>query len=178
MELKKIVQIEIIPDLLSEDEFKEYNGIIPEILDLGYNPPNTLHYDWWLRPSIKDGNYNLFNDMIVPCVMMENIGPQVIKNSSALSYCRVNSSMSVRPVIRISNPIFKINSGDTIEFGDYPFTVLSPNLLICNKFICISPFSVKKDNDSSFKRNCYESSDVKRVIDDWFQKQNIPYVLV
>ena len=72
----------------------------------------------------------------------------------------------VRPVLQIKNLEFSnLEVGDTFEFGGYEFKVISENLAWMHK----QDIGQHAFNNDFKKGNDYETSDVKRVVDAWFE---------
>ena len=74
----------------------------------------------------------------------------------------------VRPVLIISNfDSSNLQIGDTFEFGNEKFEVISNGKAFCLGYINYMEF--RKDPDAP-DANDYEKSDIKKYIDDWFEK--------
>lgn len=84
-----------------------------------------------------------------------------------------SSHISVRPALYIKNiesSIFKV--GDTLMFGGKEFEIISDSLALCSSDIGKCAF--RKDRNAE-DANDYEKSDVKKYVDDWFNKAIAPY---
>ena len=74
----------------------------------------------------------------------------------------------VRPVLIISNlESSGLKIGDTFEFGSKQFEIISNNKAFCLTNIGACVF---KRNSNALNANNYERSDVKKFIDEWFEK--------
>ena len=134
--------------LLSIEEYEKYGEMIPPV----EVPP--VEEDWFLRSAgIID------NTAAVVCG----------ENGHVEDYgYSVNFEFGVRPVLQISNPeSMNLESGDTFPFGKQTFTYLGEGLAICND--CIGK-CVFRERRKASNANDYEKSDVKKYVDDWFEK--------
>ena len=79
----------------------------------------------------------------------------------------VGRELAVRPALIISNlGDFKV--GDKFTVGEYAFTIISDEYALCDDIIGDSPF---RENDKADNADDYEASDIKKYVDDWFEKQ-------
>ena len=109
---------------------------------------------WWLRsPGIKSYDVlTVYNDGYV-----DYHGSSVDDAYNA-----------VRPALKISNLEFSnLKIGDIFEFGGKIFEVISNNMAFCKQDIGRCAF--RKDATAP-DANDYEKSDVKKFVDDWFNK--------
>lgn len=107
---------------------------------------------WWLRsPGLAS-----------------NCATYVIYHGRILTYgSYVNDiDVSVRPALQISNlKSSNLEIGDTFELGDYEFKIISDNLAwMYRQDIGQYAFN------NAFKGNDYETSDVKKIVDEWFEE--------
>ena len=147
MKVKKIVTstIELELDisgatLLTRDEASEL-------------PERLKRYDklWWLK---SPGNYSCF----VVCVRS---GVYVNCNSEW-------GLITVRPALIISNfESSNLKIGDTFKFGDKEFEIISSDKAFCLSDIGQCAF--RKDYKAP-DANDYEKSDIKKYVDNWFEK--------
>jgi len=79
----------------------------------------------------------------------------------------VNVSNAIRPVLQINIKSSNLQIGDVFEFGGKEFRVVSDNLAFCLSDIGTYPF---RKNWKTTDANDYEKSDVKKFVDDWFNK--------
>ena len=105
---------------------------------------------WWLR---SPGNYqdcatNVYNDGSVDCG----------------GYGVYNGDGCVRPALKLKSSNLEI--GDKFELGGVEFEVVSDRLAFCTGDIGRCAF--RKDWKAE-DANVYEASDVKRLVDDWFE---------
>lgn len=127
---------------------------IEEVKQLLPNRLRTYNNWWWLRSPgyyyncvanvLEDGYVNLIGNY----VGIENL--------------------TVRPALIISNlesSDFRI--GDTFEFGNREFEVISTDRAFCLTDIGQYAFSKDWESDDA---NVYEKSDVKKYVDRWFEK--------
>ena len=118
-------------------------------------PGRLRRYDewWWLKSPGLCSNYVAFVD---------NGG---FVNSFG-DYAFVDNI--VRPVLIISNfESTDLKIGDTFEFGGEQFEIISDGKAFCLGDIVYKEF--REDPDAP-DANDYEKSDVKKYIDDWFEK--------
>ena len=118
-------------------------------------PEWLRRYDewWWLKSPGCNSNYVTFVD------------DDGFVNSFG-DYAFVDNI--VRPVLIISNfDSSNLQIGDTFEFGDEKFEVISNDKAFCLGDIDYMEF--RKDPDAP-DANDYEKSDVKKYIDVWFEK--------
>lgn len=74
----------------------------------------------------------------------------------------------VRPALVISNLEFSnLKIGDTFKFGDKDFEIISNNLALCLDDIGTCAF---REDWESPDANIYEKSDIKKYVDEWFEK--------
>lgn len=129
--------------LLSVEEAKNVNK---EIL--------KADIDWWLCSPGFDGDY-------AACVFGDYGSVSDIGNY-------VEDSYGVRPALEISNlesSGYKI--GESVYFGGYSFTIISDTYALCDDMIGECAF--RKDSKAK-DANKYETSDIKRYVETWFEK--------
>lgn len=126
--------------LLSIDEYEKHKEKIPQIKE-----------NWWLR---SPGNL----DDLAACVRGAN--GDVYDNGT-----HVTHEFGVRPALRISNPEFE--TGHKFTFGEQTFTYLGEGLALCDDIVGKCAF--REDWEAS-DANDYEASDVKKYVEDWFEK--------
>lgn len=138
--------------LLSKEEFKQYEDIIPR-----------TDGDWWLRSPGAFSEYAC-------CVFDYGGYGRYCCYSYGGSVDRVG--VGVRPALIISN-LDNAKIGDKVEFEGKAFTVISPEYALCDTFIgkCIFRKDWKAED-----ANIYEASDVKKFVDDWFEKAKNPQI--
>ena len=77
--------------------------------------------------------------------------------------------IAVRPALIISNlESSGLKIGDTFEFGDKEFEIVSSDKAFCLSDIGTSAF---RNDWEAPDANDYEKSDVKKFIDKWFEKE-------
>lgn len=135
----QIEDIEILgATLLSEEEAK----LLPtEMLAAGYC--------WWLSSQGYEPAYAC-------CIYGDGY---------IYHYCTIDNSAGVRPVLKINLNSSSLKIGDKILFGDYCFTIISDKSALCDKIIGTCVF--RKDWDAE-NANDYEKSDIKRLVDAWY----------
>lgn len=108
---------------------------------------------WWLRSPGYYPNYNA-----------------AVGYGSFYNFC-VNADIvnnAVRPVLIIRNlESSNLRIGDTFEFGDKQFEIISHDRAFC--LTDIGKCAFRKDKRAS-DANDYEKSDVKEYINNWFKK--------
>lgn len=109
---------------------------------------------WWLK---SPGNYYNYAANVFEEGYVNRFGNYVdIKN------------LAVRPALIISNlEVSNLNIGDTFKFGDKEFEIIFDD-----KALCLSDIG-----QCAFRKNWvasdaydYEKSDVKKYVDNWFEK--------
>ena len=128
--------------LLSAEEYEKYKIKISSRKD----------YWWWLRSS---GLSESCAHYVNYCGYVSSRGDYVDNNYTA-----------VVPALKIIlNSDFEI--GDKIKFGDQTFTIISDNYALCDDNIGYHCFREDWEESDS---NDYEKSDIKKFIDDWFER--------
>lgn len=127
--------------LLSIEEYKKYKDMIPE-----------CHGNWWLRSP----GYGSSNAAVV------------FGDGTGSYYGRyVNiDDFAIRPALKISN-LVDVRVGDIVKFDGKTFTVISPKYALCDTAIGHGAF--RKERNAA-DANVYEASDVKKFVDEWFEK--------
>ena len=78
----------------------------------------------------------------------------------------VEGSFGVRPALEINGlELSNLKIGSSITFGDHSFTIISDKYALCDDII--GEYAFRKDWRAKDANN-YETSDVKKYIDDWF----------
>ena len=76
--------------------------------------------------------------------------------------------VAVRPALIIKNlKSFNLKIGDIIFFGDKTFEIISDALTFCTTDIGCHCFNSDYEKEGA---NIYETSDIKKFVDDWFKK--------
>lgn len=106
--------------------------------------------DWWWLSS--PGYHSLY--------------APIVDIDGSLSDCAVlYSSGSVRPVLIHESKNLSI--GDTIYLAGKNWTVISDKYILCDERLCLMSF--RKDWKVE-NANEYQSSDIKKYLDDWFNE--------
>ena len=106
---------------------------------------------WWLR---SPGSYS--------CHVA------IVNYSGSIDYEASCINVIIRPVLIISNlESTDLEVGDTFEFGNKEFEVISNDKAFCLTDIGRSVF---RDDWKADDANDYEKSDIKKYIDEWFEK--------
>lgn len=127
--------------LLSSEEFEELESRIP--------PLNHTH--WWLRSPGFDDRKAAF--------VLGAIG-----YVGDFEY-NVSEEFGVRPALILEPSNFNI--GDNFEFGNHIFMVISEKYALCDDSIGNHCF---REDWKAKDANNYETSDVKKYIEDWYEK--------
>lgn len=77
----------------------------------------------------------------------------------------VNGEFGVRPALILDSS--NLNVGDSFEFGNHTFTVISEKYALCDD--AIGKHCFRKDWNAKDANN-YEASDVKKYVEDWYEK--------
>lgn len=149
--------------IIVEKEVKQYineeleiEGItLPSIEEVEEVPLELCKYncDWWLRSKGDCSYYAAYvlNDGTIIDWGMDVDHPKV-----------------VRSILRISNlKSSNLQLGNTFKFGGKIFKIISKNLAFCLTDIGMCVF---RNGWRAEDANDYEQSDVKKFIDDWFEK--------
>lgn len=76
--------------------------------------------------------------------------------------------VAVRPALIIKNlKSSNLKIGDIIFFGDKTFEIISDTLAFCTTDIGRNCFNSDYEKEDA---NIYETSDIKKFVDDWFKK--------
>lgn len=130
--------------LLSKEEYKTYRDRIPKTSE-----------SWWLRSPGRD-------DILAACVYGGAGGVYA-------SGVRVDYTLGVRPALKIGGlSSSEIEIGDRFRWSGYTWTIISDKLAQCEDIIGNYPF--RKDWRAE-DANVYESSDIKKFVEDWFEEQ-------
>ncbi len=139
----KRLKLELIKEatLLSYDEYQENEFNIPLFDDAW----------WWLRTP----GYDSFRAAIV------NFTGYADSYGDLIQY-----EAGIRPALKLkSTGDFVI--GDSAEFNNLPFTIISPEYALCDISIGKSVFRADRDAEDA---NVYAASDVKKAVDSWFEE--------
>ena len=130
--------------LLSIDEA----GKLPEDM----RRANDIH--WWLRsPSYYDYKAAFVDGE---------------RGDVSVDGTFVLESFGVRPALEISDlKSSDLQIGDQFNYGGRSFTVISDQYALCDEIIERYPF---RKNWKAKDANVYEASDIKKFVDDWFEK--------
>lgn len=79
-----------------------------------------------------------------------------------------NNGGCVRPALEIDLKSSNLNVGDTFQFGNKNFKIISETMAFCLGDIGKSCFRKKY---KALHACHYETSDVKKFIDEWFEKE-------
>lgn len=110
-----------------------------------------IYNDWWLKTP---GSYSC-HAAFVNC-------------RGFIDYDISCDDFMVRPALVISNlDAFNLKIGDTFVFGRAEFEIISNSKALCSTYIGFSAF---RDDWRADDANDYEKSDIKKYIDDWFEK--------
>ena len=110
-----------------------------------------IYDDWWLKTP---GSYSCY-------VAFVNYNGVVDYDISCCDFM-------VRPALVISNlDAFNLQIGDTFVFGRSEFEIITNSKALCSTWIEISPFREDWKADDA---NDYEKSDIKKIVDEWFEK--------
>lgn len=132
--------------LLSVEEAKQLDEKILKVGDC-----------WWLR---SPGLY----DVDAACVYGD-IGSVYDDGRD------VRHSFGVRPALQLSNLEGSgLQIGDKFTFGDRSFTVISEKYALCDENVWRSIFREDWEAWEAKDANVYEKSDIKKFVDDWFEK--------
>lgn len=144
-EMKRKISINSIESaaLLSKEEYNKYRDKISHITK-----------NWWLRSAGRSGSQAAFVSR----------GSGIVDGRGI----NVHLEFGVRPALQISNSVsMNLESGDTFEFGRNTFTYLGEGLALCDNIVGNCVF--RKDWNAP-DANVYETSDVKKYVEDWFEK--------
>lgn len=109
---------------------------------------------WWLRSSGYDSYH------------AANVGYAGVVDNDGV--CVPKDCFWVRPALQISNlNSSNLNVGDKFEFDGKPFKIISDNFAFCLTDIGRHCF---REDWRANNANDYEKSDIKKYIDDWFEK--------
>lgn len=125
--------------LLTDQEYEEHKGFNKEAFNYSGR--------WWIDQ---------------PDIMYKSLGHVVDPWAGHIEKLFVGSGAAIRPVLEIAlNDDFEV--GDSFKFGNRYFTILSPNLAMCNSDI--RPYTMFDPISNEF-----EKSKAKVIIDEWFEK--------
>ena len=131
--------------LLSKEEYLANKDLI------------SLRSWWWLRsPYPETSSYAGF-----------------VYDDGYISYDPTGSEdVYVRPALRYDLKSCNLRPGDKVEIAGYLWTVLRGGLILCDEIAGSVPF--RKDYKAE-DANIYETSDVKKYIEEWAKKQGIVF---
>lgn len=129
--------------LLSYEEYEKYKTKI-----------SRRAYWWWLRsPGTTSESHASY---------VNNYGNAYLSGNYVDDSC-----IEVVPALRIIlNSDFEI--GDKIKFGVNTFTIISEYYALCDNSIGYHCF--REDDYKTSDANDYEKSDVKKFVDEWFER--------
>lgn len=106
---------------------------------------------WWLR---SPGRFN-------GCAA-------AVHNNGDIDYFGydIKDCLGVRPALIISDSC-DLAIGDKLSYKEYTFTVISKKYILCDSIIGDCIF---RENPITSNANNYMLSDVKKYVDDWFEK--------
>lgn len=81
----------------------------------------------------------------------------------------MSSKFGVRPALGLSN-LETLQPGEKLKFSEQTFTYLGEGLALCDDFIGKYAF---RENWKASDANIYETSDVKKYVDEWFEKEMV-----
>ena len=117
----------------------------------------SIDKPWWLRST---GKYYINAAIVDDDGYVNDYGERVYFNSG------------VRPALEVGyermcmvNP--RLDRGDKINLAGYTWTVISDQYILCDDTIDECTF--RKDGDVP-DANDFEKSDIKRFLEDWFEK--------
>lgn len=130
--------------LLSGGEYVKYKDVIP------------LWDEWWWLCSTGSRPTNA-----------SSVGPY-----GSIDYCGVcDSGVYVRPALIISNlKSYDLSVGDKFKAVSHTWTVISDNIALCDGNIGKHCFNSNPKKENS---NDYETSDVKKYINEWAEKEGL-----
>ena len=112
-------------------------------------------YPWWLR---SPGEYDTY------AAIVSVDGEDVFSDGIS-----VDEEFGVRPALKISNlESCNLQIGDIIIMFNYTWTVISNNLILCDKIVGKCKF---RENWKAKDANNYEASDVKKWLEKWYIDQ-------
>lgn len=150
--------------LLMPEDYMAHEDIIP-----------AVNQYWWLRDFIdlhKDVTNPGPNDKVIvkKGTMLANDRSVSIVNSNGFVQSSPAHAINnaIRPVVEYAKA--KLNPGDKVEFAGMTWTVLNEKLALADKCIGEMPFcaNFKKENPRD-----YETSDVKKRIDEWAKENKL-----
>lgn len=110
-----------------------------------------IYNDWWLKTP---GSYSCY--------------AAFVNYHGLIGYEISCDDFMVRPALIISNlEPFSLKIGDTFVFGGAEFEIISNSKALCSTYIGFSAF---RDDWRADDANDYEKSDIKKYIDEWFEK--------
>ena len=130
--------------LLSIEEYEANKDVISHI-----------NNDWWLR-SQGNAGFSAFVD---------GNESELVKSGRPADF-----DLGVRPVLIYTPKSSNLNRGDKIQISNYKWTVLSDNLILCDKIVGHTCF--REDRDATFANN-YDASDIKAWLNNWFLMNDI-----
>ena len=130
--------------LLSEEEYIKYKDDIP-----------LLNEWWWLQPSGR-------NHYLATIVSYDGL---------LFGRCVDVACAVVRPVLIISNlKSCNLSVGNKFKAANHTWTVISDTIALCDDSIGKQCFNSNRKEENS---NNYETSDIKKYIDEWAEKESL-----
>ena len=161
--------------LLSVEELEEYIDLIPDTIPSDYNIHQPVC--WYLRDTEEDGKVALAEGHYVG----EPDEPGWYDDGDFFLAYEGDDDMygtGNRPVLVFSEPVAGTKPGDKLEIkrGEewalhsqgWIFTMLTDRLALCDQYISGKIF----DENT----NIYADSEIKKRIDEWFEKEIRPYL--
>ena len=112
----------------------------------------NLNTEWWLKTKGTDEG--------IPAKVM-SVLPDGNVNTAGRPVNKIITS--IRPVLRVDVPENRrspYKTGEKQQIGDYIFTFITPEIMLCDKAIFCGQFGERGNN--------YERSDVRFALRDWF----------
>ena len=150
--IKKIIGITLLSKEEAETLLTQEQRVLTRRYSC-YKATKEYRWEWWLRsPSAVDA------EMI-----------EVVRRDGTISDTNwLNDNCCVRPVLLTEDlTSLGLNKGDKFEFGGYTFTIISEGYALCDDGLTNMTFR-KDDADPEGANNDYETSDVKKYIENWF----------
>ena len=128
--------------LLSRDEFEAYKEYIPEI-----------DHDWWLR---SPSHFNFKALFVSYTGNLNSVGRDVTYSDDIVA----------RPALKLLNHS-GLEIGDEFKFKNKKWIIIADDLAICKTYLT-GDFPFRFKHSTSGLENDYETSDIKRFIETWF----------
>lgn len=146
---------ELEPTLIESSNIKNIKGITllstEEYEQFKNNIPSHNHHWWWLRSPGHDGRATI-----------------VLDDGTTDTYSVNYGQIAIRPALILNPESSSLKIKDEFEFGKHKWTVISDTYAICNDTIGDHCHCFRADRLAEDANN-YEKSDVKKVIEDWYE---------